>query len=384
MTLARTRSSAAKLLPADDRAHVVVSAPPLERVESRVLFVDLLRLVAAFQMLQGHTVAALLGRTHRVGEWHALWSAARGLTSVAFLFAAGLAFYLATARDYTGHRQDPRAVRRRFRRGWKLIGLGYVLHAPLMALYQHDAALWPGALRRFMAVDVLQCIGVSLLCLEGLVLCLPTPERLARACAALGVLLLGLTPVASHLPLDLEPRWLAAYVVAGNGSLFPLLPWSAHMFLGVACAAFVMREPARAAMRLALLAAMLLMIAGALRWADAWLVLYDHVSRLGWVALASAVLAGLSRHAASPPRWLMVLAGETLFLYVFHVLLVYGDGVGLSGRIGPRLSPWEASAAALAVVTVSLVAAWGYHRLLGALRQQRVGAVRLAGTSRTR
>jgi hypothetical protein len=384
MTLARMRSTSANPLHADDRSHVVVSTPRPEHVEARVPFVDLLRLVAAFQMLQGHTVAALLARTHRVGAWYALWSAARGLTSVAFLFAAGLAFYIATARDYTGHRQDPRAVRRRFRRGWMLVGLGYVLHAPLLALWSHDATLSAGAWRRFMAVDVLQCIGVSLLCLEVLVLRLSTPARLARACAALGVVLFGLAPVAAHLPLELAPRWLAAYLVADTGSLFPLLPWSAHVFLGVACAGFVMREPARVAMRLSLLAAALLIIAGALRWAHASPVLYDHVSRLAWVTLVSALLAGLSRRATRQPRWLTVLAGETLFLYVFHVLLVYGDGVGLSGRIGACLSPWAACAAAIALVSVSFVAAWGYHRLRVARRRQRVGVVRLAGTSWTR
>jgi hypothetical protein len=384
MTLARARSTSANRLHADDRSHVVVATPRLERGESRVLFVDLLRLVAAFQMLQGHTVAALLARTHRVGAWYALWSAARGLTSVAFLFAAGLAFYIASARDYAGHRQDPRAVRRRFRRGWMLVGLGYVLHAPLTALWSHDATLSAAAWHRFMAVDVLQCIGVSLLCLEGLVLCLSTPERLAGACAALGVVLFGLAPVAAHLPLALAPRWLAAYVVAGSGSLFPLLPWSAHMFAGVACAGFVMREPARVAMRLSLLAAALLIIACALRWVHASSVLYDHVSRLGWVAFVSALLAGLSQHATRQPRWLRVLAAETLFVYVFHVLLVYGDGVGLSGRIGPCLRPWAACAAAFAVVSVSFVAVWGYHLLRVARRPQRVGVVRLAATSRTR
>src|SRR5262245_34139551 len=58
----------------------------------RVAFIDALRLLAAVQMVQGHTIDAVLDRAYRHGAVHALWSQARGLTSVAFLFAAGLAY----------------------------------------------------------------------------------------------------------------------------------------------------------------------------------------------------------------------------------------------------------------------------------------------------
>ncbi|HKP59763.1 MAG TPA: heparan-alpha-glucosaminide N-acetyltransferase domain-containing protein, partial [Polyangiales bacterium] len=132
-------------------------------VDSRVVFVDLLRFVAALQMLQGHTIAALLAPAARHGPWFALWSAARGLTSVAFLFAAGLSFYLATERA-----RDPRAASRRVLRALRLIALGYLLHLPLAALFTSDPASRLRALHEFAAVDVLQCIGVSLLALEAL------------------------------------------------------------------------------------------------------------------------------------------------------------------------------------------------------------------------
>ena len=47
----------------------------------RVVFIDVLRLIAAFQMIQGHTLDALLASELRRGPWFAAWTFARGLTS---------------------------------------------------------------------------------------------------------------------------------------------------------------------------------------------------------------------------------------------------------------------------------------------------------------
>jgi hypothetical protein len=384
MTHVRSRDSAARFAAADDGSHVVVATPRVEVPTTRVVFVDLLRLLAAFQMLQGHTVAALLAPAHRVGKLYALWSAARGLTSVAFLFAAGLAFYVTTARDYAAHRQSPPAVQRRVRRGVRLIVLGYVLHAPLLAWWSGDAQLAQSALQRFPAVDVLQCMGVGLLCLECLVLLAPTPQRLAWTAFVIGAALLACGQLLAHVAAGPLPDWFEAYFLSSTGSLFPWVPWSAHMFLGVASAAFVLRDASRSAERLSLLAAGALLVGGTLRAANVWHLFSDHASRLGWVALTCSALVLASKYADRLPRWLLALAGETLFLYVFHVLLVYGDSVGLAQRVGPSLSPGAAVAAALAVVALSFGSALVYRRLFGGSVPKRVRVERLAGAAQTR
>jgi hypothetical protein len=106
--------------------------------------------------------------------------------------------------------------------------------------------------------------------------------------------------------------------------------------------------------------------------------------RLACVVLISAALALLARHTGRIAGWLAVLAGETLFLYVFHVLLVYGDGFGLGDRIGRSLSPWAACGVAALVVSGSALAALGYHRLRLALRRARRPEARLARSGQTR
>ncbi|HEY2732482.1 MAG TPA: heparan-alpha-glucosaminide N-acetyltransferase domain-containing protein, partial [Polyangiales bacterium] len=152
---------AVSLQPSTQSSSHVVEEPLPVRASTRVVFVDRLRFIAAFQMLQGHTVSALLAPAYRVGNWYAVWSAARGLTSVAFLFTAGMSFGLASARPFASSAARASASRARALRALRLIALGYVLHAPLQLLWDPSNAR--AAFERFVAVDVLQCIGVSLL-----------------------------------------------------------------------------------------------------------------------------------------------------------------------------------------------------------------------------
>lgn len=328
------------------------------------MFVDLLRFVAALQMLQGHTIAAVLAPEHRAGAVFELWSGARGLTSVAFLFAAGLSFYLATE-----HSARPGGAGRRVTRALRLIALGYLLHLPLAAPFTSDPVARARVLQAALAVDVLQCIGVSMLLLEGLRALSPRPGWAAAASAVLALGCLAVTPLCASLGVEHGPRALLAYVTPRAGSIFPLPPWAAHVLVGMACAALI-RAPGRLATsaRLGLLAVLAFALhAVCARLLDSQ-VAVAHVQRLAWVLLGSAGLAALGARLARVPRLVQTLASQTLFLYVFHVLLVYGDGVGLASWIGPQLSPSGAIGAAALVVLLSCGLAVAFDRRSSGLR----------------
>lgn len=348
--------------------NVVASAPSALRADTalsknatRVWFVDALRLFAAFQMLQGHTLAALLAPEERHGAWYRAWSNVRGLTSVCFLFTAGMAFYFATVRGYVAHRRSSLAVGKRCWRALRLIALGYALHLPLASLLTAaDGA--PDELRELFAVDVLQCIGVSLFLLELTVVCAPT-VRVWLCLVGAGLLVFTFaTPWAYPLAAG-EPRALAAYFGPLRGSQFPLWPWAAHMFAGVLAAAWVAESRGSAGVRLLILGGALLALGRLLVAAGTHGVIVDHVYRLGWVAALAAGLAWLTRGVRHPPSWLAVLASESLFLYVFHVVLVYGRPWGLLAWIGPRLSCHAGLALAAVVIISSAGAALGYRAL---------------------
>jgi uncharacterized membrane protein len=357
---------------------------------SRVVFVDLLRFVAALQMLQGHTVAALLAPEYRHGAVYGLWSTARGLTSVAFLFAAGLSFYLATERESAADSGG----RGRVMRALRLVGLGYLLHLPVALFTGADATTRARALHELAAVDVLQCIGVSMVLLEGLRVAVSNARARVAASVALAAALFALAPWAAELQASGTLRPLLAYATPAGGSLFPLAPWAAHVFAGFACGA-VVRRPASTfvpepepvpvpdlarprtardlfrrslGIRLAAIAALASLFAAACIALPVPPVLRDHSSRLAGVLLAAWVLWFAGERLARVPSAIAVLAQQTLVLYVFHVLLVYGQGVGLASWLGPRLGPGGAFLATLLVVGASAAVALGYDRLARARR----------------
>ncbi len=350
---------------------------------SRVVFVDLLRFVAALQMLQGHTVAALLAPAHRHGTVYLFWSTARGLTSVAFLFAAGLSFYLATERAAPRIPAADSGSRRRVLRAFRLIGLGYLLHLPVGVLAA-DPAARASALHEFAAVDVLQCIGLSVLLLEVLRAVVRNTRARVAVSAALAVGLFALAPFAASLPASGWLRPVLAYATPAAGSLFPLTPWAAHVFAGFACGALVRsasaardaapprpvgnRQPRGLGARLAAVTAVVAAFALALQWLGAPRVLFDHASRLAGVLATAWVLWCAGEQLSRVPAIVATLGQHTLILYVFHVLLVYGQGIGLASWIGPRLGPLGAVLAAVGVVVLSAAVALGYDRLAHARR----------------
>jgi uncharacterized membrane protein len=344
------------------------------------VFVDLLRFVAALQMLQGHTIAALLAPEFRHGAVYALWSTARGLTSVAFLFAAGLSFYLATERSSTA----ANAGRRRRLRAARLVGLGYLLHLPV-GLLSSNPATQTRALDELAAVDVLQCIGMSMLLLEALRALVSSPRARVGAALAIAVGLFALAPFANQLSAIGPLRPLLAYLSPTSGSLFPLTPWAAHVFAGFACGAAVrmgaspagsrvlgiprsLRIPRSLGVRLAVIVALASVLALTLVACGAPRVLTDHASRHAGVLAVCWSLWLAGERLKAVPSLVATLAQHTLVLYVFHVLLVYGQGVGLAAWIGPRLGPGWAVIAAVFVVVASAAVALGYDRLARARR----------------
>jgi hypothetical protein len=383
----------------------------------RVVSHDALRLLAAAQMVQGHTLGALADPAGLVGPVGSAWTFARGLTSVAFLFAAGLSLHLAALSATTPSTTTPstttrasavpasrplaprsdapsalapqalgepaaarldgrrsRGRNRRVRRALSLVALGYLLHLPVGT-----------PLTDIFVVDVLQTIGLSLLGVEALAALLPRPSHVHLACFGLGVACLALAPALADVRAEGPLLPLLAYVTRTGGSLFPVTPFAAFVFFGVAAGPFVL--PAGAATPRARTAAGLLglgvaALAASVAVAPLWPAASAQESpsyallKLGAVAVAAAVLAfALARVRRLPPV-LEALAGETLTLYVVHLLVLYPSYVGLVHHVGPTLDVPAALAMAVALFAVSAGAALVWPRARAALARRLVRSPR--------
>jgi uncharacterized membrane protein len=338
---------------------------PNDRSSQRAHVLDVLRLFAIFQMVQGHTVDAVLDPVHRTGLIHALWQSARGLTSVAFLFLAGVSFAFAT-RTERGRGAVARA--RRMRRAALLIAIGYAMRAPFVALLFGDESAQSLALQQALIVDVLQCIGVTLIALEVLTHALPDTRARSLAAGCLGAALIALGPITAQLDASGPLRPLLAYVTSTEGSLFPLVPWAGHALLGAALGPLFFERADEAAAERAQRSRRLMLLGAPLAAFGAWLAeavdpALGQVARLGAVLLVAAALVPLEQAFARWPSWLLSLAQHSLLIYVLHVLLAYGEGVGLASLVGRTLGPGAAFFAAAAMLLASALAALAYDAM---------------------
>jgi hypothetical protein len=208
---------------------------------------------------------------------------------------------------------------------------------------------------------VLQCVGVSLIVLQALRALWRSRGAFVLGSAAVVTLALALVPWAAQVRVTGVWSPLLHYVSPLGGSPFPLVPWAAHMFAGACCAAWVTKPSAWSVhVRLLGAACGVLGLALGMHAAFGRGLVSMHLMRQSLVILLSAGLSLASAHMRKAPRVVRTLAGHTLPLYVLHILVVYGHGIGLSDTIGTRLSPGPAIALAGLVLALSVGAVLGY------------------------
>jgi hypothetical protein len=300
---------------------------------------DFIRLVAMLLMIQGHTLDAFVNPAHMnfdAFHWQT-WVHLRGLTAPLFLMVSGAASVIGIRHEPDG-RIARSLLRRRFTMGLVVIAIGYLMVFPanrIADLRWVSAEVWKG----FLQVNILQLNGATLLLLTTLLACTRTVRRYAFWSLGLGFLILLLAPAVFAIDwFRWLPEGLAAYLSFGHGSLFPLFPASAYMFLGVGLGALLVETPeAKRArvFRLACLtasAALMLLAMAAERLPANLFPVHDAYKaghaytllRVGFALLIFGLLAWIAEihprlAAASAP-----MGRKSLYVYVGHLALIYG------------------------------------------------------------
>jgi hypothetical protein len=188
-------------------------------------------------------------------------------------------------------------------------------------------------------VNILQLNGVSLLMLTGLLAMTRTVRRYAAWSLSLAAAILLLSPFVTSIDWF---RWLpegfAAFLSFEHGSLFPLFPASAYMFLGVGLGALLLEAPEDRRVRWFRLACLwgsaALLLLGLvldplnLDWLpkhDLYKAGYAYLSlRLGFALLVFALLTWLSEALPGLSASCAVMGRKSLYVYVGHLVLIYG------------------------------------------------------------
>jgi uncharacterized membrane protein len=309
----------------------------------RFLFIDILRGLAVFVMIEVHVVNALLLPELRTGDFFRVLNFVNGLVAPSFIFIAGFAFAISARRKWNDYTIPSRPLSVQLRRLTIIVLIGYLLHLPVFSfrklLYHSTPQMW----ERFFQVDVLHCIGVSLIFLQVLVLLFKREKWVYTIAGLFGVIFIFGAPLvwmkdfAESIPLP-----LAAYLNNKHYSLFPLFPWSGYLMAAAVLSYFFVRmnesgRIARYMVGVSILA--VTMIAGGIVFeilpfslypvADFWRTSPQFFFiRLGIVILLLVGLWWGEQRFHYQGSFLTRFGQESLIVYTTHLMIIYGSVFG--------------------------------------------------------
>jgi hypothetical protein len=309
-----------------------------------------------------------------------------GLVAPAFLFASGLVYAVATRRKLPEYLAFRFPLFRQFGRLLLLFFFGYALHLPKFEYHHLRYDAGHQAWLNFFQVDVLQCIGMSLLILLIATLMLRSERRVYGFAGILLTIIAFATPVVWSIDLwTFLPVPIAEYGNGLHASLFPLFPWAAFVLGGVLTGGYYLlkRDSAtskgedlrKPMFRLAQYAVAIIFVSFIIDpFAANMYPVYEYwktspsffMLRLALVLLLCIGLFFYEQHRGVSASSMLALAGrESLLIYVAHLMILWGNyrGPHLVDRVGHSLTPLQGAGASLALIAAMLVFAFVWDRI---------------------
>src|SRR6185295_15217255 len=194
---------------------------------SRIRAVDWLRGLAVLFMIQTHALA-LLKPALRSGRGFDALQWVDGLVAPSFILAAGFSMGLTQVRAAAAPGAADarrRRMRRTLRRLGEVLGVGVLVNWMWFPIFRQP--------RWIVRMDILPCIGISLLvALPILFLLAPRPRALRWAALLLAAVVFAVAPYAEAA----GPPW-DRFLNGHADAVFPLLPWAGYVYLGAAVGA---------------------------------------------------------------------------------------------------------------------------------------------------
>jgi uncharacterized membrane protein len=348
----------------------------------RIHFLDIMRGVAVIVMVIGHSVDSVLSVDVRTTEVFRLYDAVRGFTAPIFLFVAGFAFTIVTERRWTDFQSFSLPLRNRVLKILLLLVVGYALHLPFFSMNKLMRGTQPEEYALLFQVDVLHCVAVSILLLQGIVFLTRTPALFGRTAAAVtGVLVLA-TPFVWSMDLGpvISPVF-SPYFNQAQPSIFPIFPFAGFMLAGAVMGHYflVARRKARertffvGVLKLAVFAAACGIVFDLLPLSlypphDYWKASPNFfLLRMSAVLVVTTAFFFLQRLPSSLEHPVLALGQASLMVYAVHLMVVYGSAanLGLMQVIGKTLPSYEAAGVGIVVLVamVLLTYLWEYLRM---------------------
>ncbi|MGJ8550045.1 heparan-alpha-glucosaminide N-acetyltransferase domain-containing protein [Winogradskyella wichelsiae] len=344
---------------------------------NRLYFIDAVRAFAILMMLQGHFIDTLLEVSYRDHNYTAyrVWEYFRGITAPTFFTISGLIFsYLLIRAKQKGDIKQ--RIHKGLSRGLMLIGIGYLLRAPVFEWLIGKFNNY------FLVVDVLQCIGLSLILIVIIYrLVLKKTLLFSIMMLILGLVIFILEPLYRHLELPQIPLVISNYLSKANGSIFNIIPWFGYVAFGAFISTLFYRYVERPKFKLAIVSSFFIVgillihfssilfmliydVFGISIFKD--IALYNYLFiRLGNVLVIFSIFYLAENYVKQP--LILKIGQKTLSIYVIHFIIIYGSftGLGLNQLIGRTLEPWQAIIGAIIFLTVVCIISFYYGKTNG-------------------
>jgi uncharacterized membrane protein len=321
---------------------------------TRLLFADWLRAWALLVMIETHVFNAFLAPQFRELAWFGNLNFLNGMVAPSFLFVSGFVFLIASQKRLDQLRELGKPLWQQVRKVGMVWLIGYALHLPTYWIPSLITSTTPEHWSRFYRVDVLHCIAFTWLLLLATVVAIRGDRLRSAVWLGAAAAFSWLAPFMysvdfpAHLP---EP--LAGYLNDKTQSLFPIFPWSGFMLAGAACASWFLAARSRGKEKrfmTGLAATGLAMVAlgytlpplGFLPKAESASWQADprtFLLRLGIVLLLLGVCWVYGLFRAPAKSVLLDVSHESLFVYVVHLLVIYGpvwQGSSLAWYLGGK------------------------------------------------
>jgi uncharacterized membrane protein len=310
-------------------------------MNNRLKYIDVYRGLAILLMLHGHTTDALLNPTDKMSLAYQIYTIFRGFTAPMFLFISGFAFSVSTLKHIPEYTKPSEKFFKRIRKFFFIILLGYFLHLPYLSLQKLATESNFKTLAQLFSSDVLQVIGISLLSLQIALFALKDEFKFARFVLYAGVFSFIISPFffmvnfSKYLPL-----FISQYLNNFNGSNFPLFPWIGFILLGSYIGHRFMLELKLGRVEIFLnkiLKLSLLIFPLSLVLEALYNILFDPsepliysspflaISRLSFVLILFYLIWRVEKLINLKIHPLQILGVESLFAYIFHLMVVYGS-----------------------------------------------------------
>jgi len=349
----------------------------------RLYFIDAMRAWAILMMLQGHFIDGLLDNAFRDNSntFYSIWKYFRGVTAPVFFTVSGFIFtYLLIKGDQVGL-NNPR-VKKGLKRGLQLLAIGYLLRLNFFGLLSGQLY------NSFYLVDVLHCIGLSILGIIGIYLLTIKRNKLLFPSILLAttLVLFIMEPQYKQYAHYYLPKLLANYLTKANGSVFTIIPWFGYASIGAFLSVLFSKFKNNTYLYPIAIGSLTILGFALLTYSSAFfLKLYDVSGmlifskiyfnnylfiRLGDVFLVFALFMLFRRFMNN--RTILKIGQSTLSIYVIHYIILYGSftGLGLYYFLNHSLSPTIAIAGAFAFILITTVLALRYEKNKAILKQQ--------------